>query len=349
MGRRSAGGLGRTERLLALLGALRSARIPLSFEQLHEQIPGAWEGPLAARRRTFERDKLALRELGVLVRWDAHAAGYALDPESSKLRNAALGAEERALLRQAAALVAADPASPFAPEVQGAMLRLAGGELPGPGGAGASDGDDASPVLLHHPTQAEGPDFAERLARLAQAVWRRLVTEFRYRRGGALSRPYDESIEPWGLYVVRGHWYVVGRCPGRDAQRTYRVGRMEGVRVPKLPDGAPQFERPAGFDLRATAQRHPWDWDEHEPRHVVLRAEEPIARAVARALGGDATLGQAARGEMLVRRTVTSLDGLRPLLIDWMPRLVPEAPAALVQAWSRPLRALRARHSGTSP
>ncbi len=79
------------------------------------------------------------------------------------------------------------------------------------------------------------------LETLAGAVWEAhpiLITYRRGERAGIVER----LLEPIGLVLKGGVWYLVGRA-GTNF-RTYRVSRVIDVRV--QPE---RFERPAGFDL----------------------------------------------------------------------------------------------------
>ncbi|NYH43647.1 putative DNA-binding transcriptional regulator YafY [Micromonospora jinlongensis] len=77
------------------------------------------------------------------------------------------------------------------------------------------------------------------LTELARAVWRDRVVELRYRRG---DREVTRRVQPYGLVLKSGAWYLVGRVGGDT--RTYRVDRVTGVEV-----GEESFERDEGFDL----------------------------------------------------------------------------------------------------
>ncbi|MEU1359912.1 YafY family protein [Micromonospora zamorensis] len=77
------------------------------------------------------------------------------------------------------------------------------------------------------------------LTELARAVWRDRVVELRYRRG---DREVTRRVQPYGLVLKSGVWYLVGRVD--DDTRTYRVDRVTGVEV-----GEESFERNEGFDL----------------------------------------------------------------------------------------------------
>ncbi|TDD73437.1 helix-turn-helix transcriptional regulator [Actinomadura rubrisoli] len=73
---------------------------------------------------------------------------------------------------------------------------------------------------------------------LARAVWTDEVVELRYRKDGEVTR----TVEPYGLVLKNGTWYLVARVGGRP--RTYRAGRITAVR----PTGE-RFDRDEGFDL----------------------------------------------------------------------------------------------------
>ena len=77
------------------------------------------------------------------------------------------------------------------------------------------------------------------LAALADAVWESRRIQVAYRRG---SSQVERRIEPLGLVLKAGVWYVVAATEGQV--RTYRARRIVAVR-----DTAETFSRPADFDL----------------------------------------------------------------------------------------------------
>src|SRR5690606_35578286 len=76
---------------------------------------------------------------------------------------------------------------------------------------------------------------------LRDASARRAVVTFGYH-----GRP--RTVDPYGLLLRNGFWYVLGRDHGHDEQRTYRVDRIEGDAA--IVGGDAAFERPEGFDPR---------------------------------------------------------------------------------------------------
>jgi predicted DNA-binding transcriptional regulator YafY len=86
-------------------------------------------------------------------------------------------------------------------------------------------------------TTADPPPL---LTELARASWADEVVELTYRRDREVTR----TVEPYGLVLKAGIWYLVARVDG--GHRTYRVDRAVAVE----PTGV-RFERDQAFDLPA--------------------------------------------------------------------------------------------------
>ncbi|WP_034386436.1 helix-turn-helix transcriptional regulator [Herbidospora cretacea] len=100
------------------------------------------------------------------------------------------------------------------------------------------------------------------LGAVADAVWRGLVLHVRYRRWKA-PEEVDRVLEPYGLVLKAGRWYLVAG-PG---PRTYRVDQILALRA-----SAEEFEPPADFDLPAY-------WRDHQERfHAFLQQGEAVVR-----------------------------------------------------------------------
>ena len=82
------------------------------------------------------------------------------------------------------------------------------------------------------------------LALIADAVWAQRRIRVRYERN---SRTVVERLlEPLGVVLKAGTWYLVANADGSRSPRTYRVSRIhEAVALEET------FERPDGFDLQA--------------------------------------------------------------------------------------------------
>jgi predicted DNA-binding transcriptional regulator YafY len=108
---------------------------------------------------------------------------------------------------------------------------------------------------------------AEELAHLetlAGAVWDSHRLRIRYRRGER-GGVVDREIDPLGLVLKGGIWYVVARAVTNV--RTYRVSRVEAVEV--LDE---RFERPDDFELADYWQRSTAAYERELDRvHVTVR------------------------------------------------------------------------------
>src|SRR5437588_11798277 len=100
----------RLGRLINLVAALLEAERPLTADELHQRLPGYAEDRLAFRR-SFERDKDVLREMGVpLVLEPVDASqpgleGYRIPKEEYYLKDPGLDPDELAALHLAASAV----------------------------------------------------------------------------------------------------------------------------------------------------------------------------------------------------------------------------------------------------
>ena len=332
------------ERQLALLVALLRSRRAMTRAELYGALPEGWRGNAASSRRKFERDKRALRDLGVELHFDPARGCYSLDSTALRLGRLDLSPAEGVLLRQAAAAAVEDPAFPYAPEVLGALVRLSAAAR-----TTSPLADPPSDLLVHHPAVelAEHPELAQRLAKLLRAVRRRLPVTFEYRRPwwpAASTR----RLEPWGLFCRRGRWSVVGRCVDLAAERTYRLSGIEGLQVVGLPDSGPRFERPPGCDPAAAANRPPWRFDTHQEREVLVAVDAELAEGLARRLGESELRGEAAAGprgpRRLVAVRVTDAPALLRALRAELPRVAVLGPPDLAESWAAPLRRLLLRH-----
>lgn len=68
------------------------------------------------------------------------------------------------------------------------------------------------------------------LTPLRRALDEDVVVRLRY-RGRGQERATRRTVEPWSLVAHRGRWYLQGRDVDRDAQRTFRLDRIEHVEI----------------------------------------------------------------------------------------------------------------------
>lgn len=340
-------------RWIDLLAALLGHRMPATFEQLAQHVPAyladgsvATGEPSDTLKRMFERDKLELRELGVPIEtvgeegsdetaYRLRAKDFYLPylgivtsrglEEPSRLdkfgyhslATLAFEPDELQAIVDGARLVAqaGDPA--LADEAQRAVRKLAF-DLP----VGATDG----PAAVAPPASRAEP---RTLSMLGDALFRRKQVTFGYHSMGA-DEGARRTVEPYGLFFVGGHWYLVGRDVEKDARRNYRVSRIDGLKVNRQREGSPDYEIPADFSLREHARsRQAWeigDGDMFEAL-VEFRGETGAVRAAA-ALGRPDDASPALR-----RFDVRRADSFARWLLAFAGEALPVSPPSLVDEY----------------
>ncbi|HEY2888314.1 MAG TPA: WYL domain-containing protein, partial [Candidatus Limnocylindrales bacterium] len=153
------------------------------------------------------------------------------------------------------------------------------------------------------------------LAPRSDAVWNATRIAIDYERG---SGPARRVIEPLGLVLKAGIWYVVAGTDGGQV-RTYRISRVVAVEP-----SDERFARPAGFDLAGYWGDAAEAFEREAPRIAVEVRVRPDRLDQLRSAVGHATV-EAAEG----------LPGTDPddwlrlrLRLDWPD----EAPAVLLRA-----------------
>ena len=224
----SAAVIDRVERLTNLLALLLETSRPLTLVEIAGELRGQYPEGEANRRAMFERDKAALRGIGVPIETavrsgeDAGVSEYWIDRERYELADLALEPDETRALQTAFATIRSASGG-----------EIAAGEL-ALWKLGATSADAELPVVAHVPELSALPTLRDAAAR------RRTVT-FRY-------HATPRHLDPFGVLLRNGFWYVIGREHEADQQRTYRVDRIEGDVAVTGADHA--FERPVGFDPR---------------------------------------------------------------------------------------------------
>ena len=217
----------RASRLISLILLLQSRETMTAGELARE---------LEVSERTVYRDVLALSAAGIPIYADqGRGGGYRL---VGGYRTGLTGLSRE----EAEALFLSGLPGPagqlgLADEVAAVRLKMLAALPPALREASARTGRRFHLDIPGWFTAADPPPL---LTELARASWADQVVELRYRRDREVTR----TVEPYGLVLKAGVWYLVGRVGG--GHRTYRVDRIVGVE----PTGA-TFDRDQTFDLPA--------------------------------------------------------------------------------------------------
>ena len=255
----------KAERLLNLLMALRASRVGLSREQIQARVRGYDASSGVAFERRFERDKDELRAMGVplVTLTDAlgNVTGYRVQGAWT-LPPLELGPGELAVLGLAARMW---QGADLAPAATNALSKVEA-RL----GLRSAPASDAPVVGLVTETPL--------LPALIEACTRRQSVSFGYRKPTDPA-PVRRHVQPWGVVLWQGHWYLVGNDVDRGEQRVFRASRISGP----LHHRDEKYDVPAGFDVAAAVGR--FEAESLIELHVEV---EPGAAASLRRVGAPA-------------------------------------------------------------
>ncbi len=297
--------LDRLERLTDLVLVLLNANRPLTLSELARDVPGYPSGH-DARRQAFERDKRLLRDEGIPLLTESvegpEQFGYRIDPDTFYLPDLHLNPDEQAALQLAVAGVhLGDPSG------RDALAKL-----------GATGLGEARPLASFDPPEALVPLF--------DAV--RIRASVRFVHRGA-----RRTMSPAGLWFRWGHWYVVGWDHDRQAERSFRVDRIED-----LPEAGREGSGrlPDDFDASSAVPDEPWRTGGDDAELVELVVDVIEAQRVLDELGPASLIERAEDGSVRVRFSVSNRHALRSWvlgLLDHAEVIGPPDARAEVVTW----------------
>lgn len=281
--------MNRLERLINLVAALLAAEQPLSADELRRRVPGYAEGK-SAFRRAFERDKEALREMGVPVSvepvpgTDPLVDGYLVRADDYYLRDPGLADDELAALHLAASTVELEGANGLS-----ALWKL-GGEV--------AEGGPA-------PARAALPGTGH-LAPLFAAISDRRRTSLPY-------RGRDRLVDPHRLRFRNGHWYLVATDVEAGEARSYRLDRIES----DVSTGDPGTAAPAPRGLPESVPP-PWETGAGEAVTARLLVDAHQASWAASQVGAPSVVEWRNDGSVLLDVRVTNRDAFRSFVLGFL-------------------------------
>ena len=303
--------MSRIERLINLSAALLSAERPLRAEELRERISG-YPDDKGSFRRQFERDKEALRELGLPLetiierRANENIVAYRVNADEYYVRDPGLEPDELSALHLASRLV----------EIEGLdtgsglwkLNAAARAERRRRAPAGSPGPDHRGPAVNDAPTVPTASLPADgRLTDLFGLIASGSSVHFMY-------RGEDRHVQPRRLSFSRAHWYLIAFDLGRADDRSFRLDRMDGDL--RADDPAPT---PPPSDSRRSGFSRPWELGpaEGEQTAVVLidAAQAPWA---VRHVGAASVVRHRPDGSVELALTVRNVESFRTFVLGFL-------------------------------
>jgi predicted DNA-binding transcriptional regulator YafY len=211
---------------------------------------------LEVSERTVTRDAQALSEAGVPVYADrGRAGGYRLvGGYRTRLTGLARSEAEALFL---SGVPGALREMGLEDAASAARLKVSAALLPSLRDASRTA---AQRFHLDAPAWFAEPTPPPLLPAVADAMWDDRRITARYRRGEDV---LERELEPYGLVLKAGVWYLCARVAGHGSLRVYRIDRFTTVDA-----GTERFARDEGFDLPAF-----WAERAEQFARSILRAE----------------------------------------------------------------------------
>jgi proteasome accessory factor B len=299
----------RLERLINLVAALLDADRPIPRNELQQRVPG-YEGSAESVRRAFERDKDALRTMGVPISLEPLdpavpelGDGYRIRREQYELADPGLEPDELAALHLAASAVRLEGA----PGSHAARKDAHGKKAHGKEAqwkealwklGGAPGGDRADGLLAALPG-------GEHLPALFAAMSERRTVRFGY-------RGVERSVDPLWLTFANGRWYLGGNDHLRGEERRFRLDRIES---PPVAGEAGAFERPVVV-RRSSPQ--PWRLGDEPEVEALLLVDAHQAEWAVSQVGEESVSERRPDGAVVLTFPVSNREAFRSLALGFL-------------------------------
>ncbi len=270
-----------------------------TFADIVAAIPGYPEGG-DARRRAFERDKKLLRDEDIpLVEENGR---YLIPADAYYLPDLRLGDDEQLALQLAVAAVPLGDGGDAGSALQKLTIGSDLAEFDGrPVGATALADLDEHPLL----------------PRLHAAIRNRSTVTFAHGGAGSQAGGAQRTVEPAMLFFREGHWYLFGFDRLREAERNFRVDRIEGdVEV----GGPDEFERRDQRTPSAAMPKQPWMMGEAEgePDLAVVHVDRVLAAKAIVEAGVSATVERHDDGSATLTLPVVQREAFRSWVLGFL-------------------------------
>ena len=294
----------RIERLINLIAALLEARRPMSAEEIRSRIAGYAQDTHEAFRRAFERDKEALRAMGIplelrpLDPLTDGEQGYTISKERYYLPDLDLEPNELAALAIATETLIDRSGHPAA----SGLLKL-------------SVSHDAATASAPRPVaRADIAVGDPRLGVIYAAVVDRRRIAFAYE--DARGRRSHRRVEPWALVHRAGHWYLSGRDIAIAERRTFKVARISGEIKQLQGSQGGSYEVPRRDEATASIGAEAWELGADEVAEVRVRFE-PETRWWAEQNLAHLSWMETTDGRLEVRMPTANVEALLSWVIGW--------------------------------
>lgn len=300
------------ERMLNLLALLVDRNRPLTLRQVRQELGKQYPDSDEAARAAFERDKAALRKMGIPIETktlggdSAGEVTYWVNRSNYELSDLKLSDDERLALQLAVATVRLG-----AQHGEEALWKLGGEKVLRPTAVSVNIG------------------FVDQnMSAITNAVMQRRTLNFDY-------KAEKRQVDPYGMLSRSGFWYIIGFDHLRKDQRVFRVDRIEG----KVTAGQTRsFKTPIGFDVAAAVptEKQMMAAGDSEITSATVLVDAALVSGVRTEFGDAAIIRERANGSVEFAIPCANLSAFRLWLfamVEGAEVLAPETIRKQVVQW----------------
>ena len=304
--------------MLNLLALLVDRNRPLTLRQVRQELGKQYPNSDEAARAAIERDKAALREMGIPIETktlggdSAGEVTYWVNRSNYELSDLKLSDDERIALQLAVATVRLG-----AQHGEEALWKLGGEKVLRPTAVSVNIG------------------FVDQnMSAITDAVMQRRTLNFDY-------KGEKRQVDPYGMLSRSGFWYLIGFDHLRKDQRVFRVDRIEG----KVSAGQMRaFKTPAGFDVAAAVptEKQMMAAGDGEVTTATVLVDASLAAGVRNEFGDAAIIKERADGSIEFAIPCANMSAFRLWLFAMVDNAEVLAPASVrkqVMQWLEELAA----------
>jgi proteasome accessory factor B len=370
--------MAKMQRWIDLLAALLKRNYPITLEQLKQEVPGYQKSASdEAVRRSFERDKDALRRFGVPLATVKDAAGEVMGyqlkrelfylpyltvlrdgrPTSPRrvtghygyntLKTLSFEPDELEAVGEAAQRVRRLGIEELTELVTSAMRKLAF-DLPTDVFVQAL----AAPAAGHFRGTADMPPPKARRVQptmseifttldTALGLRKRVTIEYATMGSGATS---TRDVMPHGLFFLGHHWYLAAKDAADGPVKNFRVSRIASAVMNAAKPGVPDYQIAPDFSLPQHARsREAWQLGDTASTDVIVRFTGQTGPVTAAQRLGEPIEGSPDCRRFQVRR----MDVFARWLLSFAGDAEPVAPPGLVDDYRSLAEQTLATYAGT--
>lgn len=302
-----------SERLINLVAYLLHSKVPVSWDIIREQMHEYKKDSESTALRMFERDKAELKEIGVPICYDGE--GYSISKEHYYLPKVNLTPDEMFFLKICSQSLKELPGFNKIPEVSSAIHKtmfdacnLSPSEY-----AQAMEKD----YILNFSSGLDNKKISKLVKMLFDAIFKRKCVFMKYYSIGE-DKKANRTVEPYGMLIRKGIWYLVGRDTAKNDMRVYKLMRISKISVNKKCPEKPDFTVPKDFKIKDYLGKRPWELSNSDGTiEVKVKYSSDISWWVKENFSDRNEVQMNSDGSCIIKFKVSTIDSL----IRWIMRI----------------------------